>query len=287
MKKASLRLQVEELEGRTLMSGTPVPPPVLGPALTATAAAHTVVHLGGTFSGRYATSNPIPDAGTTYRLTATGSVGTLGTMSVTGVVNTPGFVVSGRATGFLTLSNSHGSVTLRLVGPVEKGFGPLPEHFTFTVDHGTRAYEHCHMSGTINLSLRPIPAHSARHAKPPTNQGTFTLSIHEKPPHITTGIAGVVVEGPISLVIRRGVPNTRPVPGAVISVQLTSGGPEIARQKADSQGKFQLALEPGVYFVVAISPQPWLALPRGIPQIVVVAKGHVSDVTLPMDTGIV
>src|SRR5262249_19178519 len=178
----------------------------------------------------------------------------------------------------LTLVNAYGSVTLRLTGPVQKGFAPLPDHFTFTVDRGTGAYEHFRTSGTIDLNLRAagVPAH-----------GTFTLTIHEIPTPVTTGISGIVLEGPISPVFRPGVANTRPVPGAIISVRLTSNGPEIDRQTADSQGRFRLALEPGVYMVVALAPKPGQALPHGIPQIVVVTKGHVSNVTLPMDTGIV
>jgi hypothetical protein len=284
MKKPCPRLQVEELEGRTLLSGTASAAQLLGPALAAQSRAPTVAHLGGTVSGQYTTGTPIPDVGTNYHLAATGKVGTLGAVTVSGSLTTPGFILTGRAGGTLILTNAHGSVTLRLVGPVEKGFGPMPKHFSFTVDHGTGAYRYFRASGTIDLKLRPsgVPGSS-----PLTGHGTFTLTIHETAPPVRTGIAGIVVEGPISPVDRPGVPNTRPVPDAIIFVRLANSDLEIAWKRADGRGRFELALTPGVYEVVAYAPHPGRIWPRGIPQRIVVTNGHVIHVTLTMDTGIV
>jgi hypothetical protein len=278
MKKSSPRLQVEEFEGRTLLSGTASPSQLFGPALTAHPVTQLDVHLGGTISGQYTTGQPIPDAGTSYHLTGTGKVGTLGAVWVSGLLTSPGFVIASRATGWLTLANAHGSVTLHLMGPEEQGFGPVPKNFTFTVAHATGAYEHFRARGAIDLKLKPSGG---------LLDGTFTLTIRETLPPMVTGIRGVVLEGPIWPVDRPGVLNTRPVPGAVISVRRASGGPEILRQKADSEGRFHLALDPGVYVLVALAPWSRWELPHGIPQTIVVTKGHVPDVALRMDTGIV
>lgn len=293
MKKPSPRLQVEELDGRILLSGVTHSPQVLGPSLSSQASAAPVVQLNGSIFGQYTTGQTVPDTGTNYNLFATGKVGTLGKIAVSGSLTTPGYVITGRAGGTVTLSNTKGSITLRLVGPVENGFGALPQHFLFTVDHGTGAYSHFQTSGTIDLKLVParVPvmmplADHGPATMPLPGRGTFSLTIHETVPPVRTGIGGFVFEGPIAPVVRPGVPNTRPVPGAIISVRTANGVKEVARGKADGQGRFQMALDPGVYTVVAV-PQSGQTLPRGTPQRVVVTTGHLISLTLMMDTGIV
>lgn len=101
-----------------------------------------------------------------------------------------------------------------------------------------------------------------------------------------SGIQGVAVEGPISPVERPGVPNTRPLPYAIITVQPAGGGPEIARQQADASGHFQIALNPGTYLIVPLPPQPGAFFPRGIPQTVTVPAGVFVNLTVQYDTGI-
>jgi hypothetical protein len=76
------------------------------------------------------------------------------------------------------------------------------------------------------------------------------------------------------------------LPGAIISVRRANGGPEIARQKADSSGRFHLSLKPGVYVVIALRPEPGDGLPIGAPQKIVVELGQVLNVTSLLDTGI-
>ena len=89
-----------------------------------------------------------------------------------------------------------------------------------------------------------------------------------------SGIQGVAVAGPIMPVERPGVKNTRPLAGAIITVQPAGGGREIARQAADAQGRFVIALPPGKYRVVPLPPGAYIhmhnvylqyAAERGVP----------------------
>ncbi len=102
----------------------------------------------------------------------------------------------------------------------------------------------------------------------------------------TSGIQGVAMEGPIAPVERPGVPNTRPLPYAIITAQPAAGGPEIARQQADATGHFQIPLSPGTYRIVPLPPQPGSFFPRGMPQTVTVPPGVFVNLTVQYDTGI-
>jgi hypothetical protein len=105
----------------------------------------------------------------------------------------------------------------------------------------------------------------------------------------TTGpsaLRGVAEAGPIFPHERPGIPNTRPLPGAIITVQPAGGGPEIARSTADQNGRFQIPLAPGTYLIVPLPPQPGAVLPRGIPQTVTVRAGGFTEVVVEYDTGI-
>jgi hypothetical protein len=102
----------------------------------------------------------------------------------------------------------------------------------------------------------------------------------------TSGIRGVAMAGPIFPVERPGVPNTRPLANAIITVQPDGGGPEIARQLTDANGRFEIPLAPGVYRLVPLPPDPTAALPRGEPQTVTVRAGAFTEVTVNYDTGI-
>jgi hypothetical protein len=105
----------------------------------------------------------------------------------------------------------------------------------------------------------------------------------------TTGpsaIRGTAIAGPIFPVERPGIPNTRPLPGAIITVQPAGGGQEITRATADQDGRFQIPIAPGTYLLVPLPPNPNAVLPRGTPQTVVVKAGGFTDVTVQYDTGI-
>lgn len=101
-----------------------------------------------------------------------------------------------------------------------------------------------------------------------------------------SGIRGQVMAGPISPVERLGHPNTRPLPSAVITVQSEGSSKEIARQKADDQGRFTVALPKGSYLLVPLPPRPGSSRPHGSPQSVKVESNKFTEVTVHYDTGI-
>ena len=70
--------------------------------------------------------------------------------------------------------------------------------------------------------------------------------------------------GPIAPVAKPGVPNSKPLAFAVITVYAVGGGPEIARVTANAQGQFLLRLAPGTYRIVPLSPNPAYYFPHGI-----------------------
>jgi len=101
-----------------------------------------------------------------------------------------------------------------------------------------------------------------------------------------SGIRGVAMAGPIFPLERPGIPNTAPLPYAIITVQPAGGGPEIARQQADASGRFQITLQPGSYLIVPLPPQPGAVLPRGQSQPVTVPAGQFVDLVIHYDPGI-
>jgi hypothetical protein len=101
-----------------------------------------------------------------------------------------------------------------------------------------------------------------------------------------SGIQGVAMAGPLSPVERPGVPNSAPLPFAIITVQPAGGGPEITRQQADGNGRFQIALSPGTYLIVPLPPQPGAVFPRGQSQTVTVPPGQYVELVIQYDTGI-
>jgi uncharacterized delta-60 repeat protein len=102
------------------------------------------------------------------------------------------------------------------------------------------------------------------------------------------GIRGVVMLGPILPVSRYGIPNERPLPGAIISIESAGGGTEITRVVADQQGRFEIHLQPGTYLLVPLPPEGAVWFPRGVPQTVVVGPGPGwTQVTVDYFSGIV
>ncbi|SRR5882724_1351005 len=100
-----------------------------------------------------------------------------------------------------------------------------------------------------------------------------------------SGIRGEALAGPISPVERPGHPNSRPLHGAIMTVQL-KGGKEIERQKADNEGRFIFALPKGTYLLVPFPPQPGSTRPHAIAQSVKVESNKFTEVTVYYDTGI-
>jgi hypothetical protein len=241
-----------------------------------------------------------PDTGTQYRLSGTVDLAGLGHFEVSGSVQSVAFNFPGNSGGELTFSNACGSLTLRLVGPEQAGGSNLPGTFHYRVTSATGAYRGLQASGELLLALKPGPSghqvlanratvsselHLALKPGPPDFVGTFTLTFGSAA-EMTSGIRGMVLEGPISPVDRQGIPNTQPLPGAIISVRTADGRREVARVQADGDGQFQVFLRPGVYRVVALPPEPGSRYPRGTWQVVHIVRGESLDLTMTLDTGI-
>jgi hypothetical protein len=131
------------------------------------------IALQGTVRGGYFASIGIPDTGTTYRIGTVGRIAPIGQTSETAQVHTTGFIASGTATGTMTISASRGSLNLKLTGPVQPAFAPLPSTLSYTITGGTRAYKNASGSGTIAVTLNQSFGSS--------NFGLITLSFHGNP----------------------------------------------------------------------------------------------------------
>src|SRR4051812_32020015 len=82
------------------------------------AARHSLnLSLNGRIDGTWVPAPKISDAGDLQSLSGFGSVRPLGQISASGELLTTGFVLRGRATGLLTLSNAQGTVPVSLTGP--------------------------------------------------------------------------------------------------------------------------------------------------------------------------
>ena len=117
MERRSIAL--EHLEGRTLFNV--VGPMDLAPVMASTvaiseaqvaSASHSP--LAGAFNVAGTFTHPLgnPDAGAQYEFTGSGKTKALGNFSLSGHIQTPGFVANGRATGRLTITNAHGTIIL-------------------------------------------------------------------------------------------------------------------------------------------------------------------------------
>jgi hypothetical protein len=112
--------------------------------------------LEGTVHGALKRFTGVPaDIGARFALQGSGKFGSLGTFDVKGVVHGTGFLAKGHATGLMTLTNGHGAITVRLVGPEQPGFAALPGRFHFTIVAGSGAYKNFHDAGDVTVKLQP------------------------------------------------------------------------------------------------------------------------------------
>jgi hypothetical protein len=138
----------------TLSFGPVVPPPLLGQ-----------------ISGTWTRVPVVPDLGQHQKMNGSGPVGSLGTVRVSGQLGTPGFILQGRSTGTLVLSNAQGSLTIQLTGPLQTGFSPPPHAFFYQIAGGTGAYAGDTGQGTASF-------HETTSG---TGGGTFTLTFDPAP----------------------------------------------------------------------------------------------------------
>jgi hypothetical protein len=144
---------------------------VLGATLVARAATLAPT-LGGTLTGTYTTAHGNPDIGTQYGLTGSGTLNLVGQVTAKGTLQSLGNLASGHAGGAVTLTVAKDTITLQLTGPKQKGFAPLPTHFTYkvTVASGQFASLKGH-GGTADLTLGAAWG---------TTPGSFSLAIRPK-----------------------------------------------------------------------------------------------------------
>ena len=114
---------------------------------------------------------------------------------------------------------------------------------------------------------------------------TFKVTAGASPP--PSGVKGVVLAGPVSPVARPGVPNEKPVAGAIIQYfNAVMANAVVQTVIADSQGRFQFSAPPGTYSVSATIPgDENTGFGHGT-QTVNVLAGHVTEITFHLDTGI-
>lgn len=97
-----------------------------------------------------------------------------------------------------------------------------------------------------------------------------------------SGVRGVVTAGPQCPVVQQGSPcPDQPWQGAVRAI---TDGDVVDEVRSDAGGRFEIALDPGDYVVVAVTDAG--RLPMAAPQEVVVPQGGWIEVTLVVDTGI-
>jgi hypothetical protein len=173
---------IEQLGERVMLSGTPL----FLPAHVVSLGLPSIHHhhlLDGNGSGTYTGASLIVDAGASYTLQGTAKLVGLGQVTVTSSINGVGMIPQGHATGWLTFTNAHGSVTVELTGPKQPGFASLPEHYSYKVIQGTGEYGNLKHHGTLQLNFvaAPTPAGTTPALTFPTPHGTFTLTLPFKP----------------------------------------------------------------------------------------------------------
>jgi hypothetical protein len=116
------------------------------------------LRLKGQLGGFWSTEHTLPDIGAHQSLTGSGTVQPLGLTQAIGSLQMPGFVVSGRAHGTLTLSGARGTIALDLVSDPMQGFGSVPTRWTYTITGGTGKYAGATETGKATLrEVTPPP----------------------------------------------------------------------------------------------------------------------------------
>jgi hypothetical protein len=166
--KRNRRLQFEVMESREVLSASLAGASLASPALVNPPPREPPVPLpfplptprevvlNGLLSGSYSAFSGVDTI--SYDLSGQGQVQPLGPMTVTGHLN---FLLPGHVGGTLTLSNSQGTLTLTLTGPLQRGVSPLPTPnlFAFAITGGTGAFTNATGRGTASLQLvaDPLP----------------------------------------------------------------------------------------------------------------------------------
>jgi hypothetical protein len=101
---------------------------------------------------------------------------------------------------------------------------------------------------------------------------------------LLSGIRGIVLLGPTCEGATRSSPCVEPY---VATLVILDAEGEIAGQvTSDAQGRFELALPPGIYTIAPVPPEGGALFPVGRPVPVVVGDGEYTEVAVDYDTGI-
>lgn len=101
----------------------------------------------------------------------------------------------------------------------------------------------------------------------------------------TSGIEGQVLLGPTCPVVREGTPCPDRPFQATIVVWDAERTQKVSTFTTDEEGRFQVALAPGEYYIDPQSPNPG-APPAGIPQNVTAPPDRFVQITIQYDSGI-
>jgi hypothetical protein len=136
-----------------------------------------LVALKGSTRGTYAFESPVPDVGTAYNINTAGKLAGLGHATVSGSLNSIGFIAQGRAGGTLLVTAAGGTLTLKLTGPVQPGFSSLPSTFSYVITKGTGKFHNRFGDpvgkGTVDVILAPAGSSAAI-----SGQGEVKLVFH-------------------------------------------------------------------------------------------------------------
>jgi hypothetical protein len=164
IRKHRLRPRIEQLDNRIVPSVAPgdgsmapaAPDHSLdlgsAPMVLQSAELQERFSLAGKLQGAWTMLSTLPDKGSDLSLSGDGLMSPLGQVKISGMLHTPGFVITGRATGTIVLSTAQGSITLQLVGPLQPGFSPPPDTFQYTITDGTGAYASASGQGTLKFA---------------------------------------------------------------------------------------------------------------------------------------
>jgi hypothetical protein len=178
-KRGGSKPDLERLEELALMANLVpgAPHAAHAPLVEAAIPIPIIVGLNGHSQGTYTTHRKNPDTGTTYDLKTMGRFRGYGPATVTGKLQSTGFVANGRAFGTLEVVLPHGTLTLALTGPSQHGFSSLPTTFTYVITKGTGQF-HNRVGdpvgrGTVKLNLIPPTTPTSLH-----DTGGATLVFH-------------------------------------------------------------------------------------------------------------
>jgi hypothetical protein len=175
--RSDYRPQVEQLGERVLPSATPLNLPTA--VLTSAQVVQFQQFVFGKGSGTYTGASLVVDAGVSYSLHGAADITGLGHVTVSGSVHGVGMIVKGHAGGTLTFTNAHGSVTIELTGPEQRGFASLPLNYSYKVTQGSGDYKNLQYHGTLQLAF--VAATTPTTKLPiltfPTSHGTFSLTM--------------------------------------------------------------------------------------------------------------